>query len=79
LRFPLNIADYLGYRIFGRDLDEHMDMIDAHMTFQYFTLLLLSQLMQSLTQILSQLPVQDLSAAFWYPHYMVLAVPYAVL
>jgi hypothetical protein len=73
-----DVAYHLSNPVLRRDGDEHMNMVRHQVAFQYVALPLPGQLPEHLTEIPSQLFVEDFPPAFWNPHHMVLAVPYCV-
>lgn len=75
---PLDKTHHLCDRVFWRDADQHVDMVQHEMPFHNPALLLDGQFPEYLTQIFPEIFVQYLSSTFRNPYHMVLAVPYRV-
>ncbi len=67
--------DDLGYRIFRRNRDQHMHVVDHQVSLLDLGLSLLGQVVKDLAQMLAKLSVQGLAAVFRDKHYVVLAFP----
>lgn len=75
---PLDKAHHLCNRVFRRDADQHVYVVQHEMPFHNPTLLLDGQFPEYLTQIFPEFLIQHLSSTFRNPYHMVLAVPYRV-
>lgn len=71
----LDKPNYLRYRIFGRNRDQHVYVIWHQMAFLNSAFLLLRQLSEYLAQVPSQFHIQRLSSALRYKNYVILALP----
>ena len=74
-RFPFEIPHYLRYTIFGRDAQQHMNMIWAGFCFQNFHFFLFTQLSQNFSYVFTYLPIYCKSPIFRRKYYMVLTSP----
>jgi len=70
--------DHLRNCVFWRYRDHHVHVVGHEMPLLDLALLLQSQFTEHFPEVLSQLPVQRLSAAFWNEHDVVFALPLRV-
>src|SRR5215813_2672795 len=74
----LDIANHLGYRIFRRNSDQHVDMVLYHMPFHDGAPPLPGQLTQHRPQKCPNLAVQRFLPPLRNKHYMVFTIPLCV-
>src|SRR5215510_196985 len=71
----LDKSNHRSDRMFGRDRDTHMHMIQHQMSFNELALFLLRQFMEDLAEMFTNLPIQHLAAIFGDKNNMVFAIP----
>lgn len=74
----LDETDHLCDGIFRWNRKERANMVPHEMPFQYASLPLLRQFPDNPSQVLSQVPEQDLISVFRNPYKVVLAIPHRV-
>ena len=76
---PLDKPNHLGYRIRGRNGDQHVHVVTDQIPLLDLRFSLLGQVVKHLAQVLAKFPVQGLSAVFRNKYHVVLAFPLCML
>ena len=73
---PFDIANHIRYRVFRRNADADMHVIQHQMPFHNLTFLLLRQLAQCLAKMLADRSKYHFLAPLRYKYHMIFAIPF---
>ena len=73
----LHESDHLGYRILGRDRDQHVDVVRHQVSFHDLALMLSRQIVEDCPEVFAQVPINHLPAELGDEDYVVFALPAA--
>ena len=74
-----DIPNHVRHRVFGRNSNQHVDMVWTQVALQYLAFPLLGQCMKNLSKTFPDLAVKRFATAFRDENYAVLALPFRVI